>query len=115
MKPTCLPGEIPWRQVGSVICFPTGPIPEGSVEILLLKETIRTLLGEGRIFEGDAVSLLAKLTAADNQLRSGNTSAAIGVLGSAQNQVEQLIRNGFIGMQTGEDLIAAIDVIILSL
>lgn len=84
------------------------PLPAGSHEILL----VRVLLGEGRILQGDAISLLAKLYAADHQFRGGHTAGAIGVLGSAQNQIDQLIRNGFISISTGEELITAIEVII---
>lgn len=97
------------RTLRAVVWRPLGPLPEGSAELLALIEWLTELWADGELFEGDFVSLLSKLTAADNQLRGGNTNAASGVLQSAQNQIEQLIRNNFIDEVIGLELIAAID------
>jgi hypothetical protein len=99
----------------AVLWQPTGPIPVGSEDILAIQQYLRELLVDGRIFEGDFASLMAKLTAADSQLRAGNGAAAKGVLKSAQNQIEQLVFNGFISPTVGLELIAAIDEILLQM
>lgn len=54
---------------------------------------------------------MAKMTAADSQLRDGKTNAAKGLLEAAQNQIAQLIRNDFIDPEIGSDLYLAIEAI----
>jgi uncharacterized membrane protein len=95
----------------AVVWRPTGPLPPGSEELLALNELINLLLADGQIFEGDARSLQAKLKAADTQLRSDKFQAAVGILEAAENQIVQLIRNGFLGPSTGDQLLDAIEIV----
>lgn len=99
----------------AVVWRPLGPLPEGSAELLALIEVLKELWADDEIFEGDAISLLSKLTAADSQLREGKTAAAKGLLEAAQNQIAQLIRNVFIDPEVGGELYLAIGEILSKL
>lgn len=64
---------------------------------------------------GQGMSLLAKLQAAKNQIKHGNTTAAINQLHAFTNQTHGFVRAGILSPSDGEELIIAVDSIIAEL
>ena len=82
-------------------CDPTSP------EELIYDtiEQITQMIDDGKLNEGQATSLLAKLDAAIKKLEDGKDSAAFNMLQSFINQIEALTKSGVLTYEEGQPLI----------
>lgn len=95
------------------MCSGSTQTPEEQVQVLI--DEIEELVNSDVIGNGEANSLISKLSNALASIDRDNTNAANGQLGAFVNQIESLIESNQIESEIGQLLIDAVELIVTNL